>query len=105
MSSTPRVEPEVEEAERTLKEMRGAGPIAGCCLSRWEDSELQLHLSFGSCLCAWDAITLMFSNGTQVLIEGRNLARARQQLRPDRADELRECRESELGDDVKRFSA
>jgi hypothetical protein len=43
-----------------------------------------------------DTITLKFTDGAEVMAEGRGLARARQDVRHHRADEIRECSESEL---------
>ena len=43
-----------------------------------------------------DTLTLRFTNGAEVIAEGRGLSRARQQVRLHRADEIRECAESEM---------
>jgi hypothetical protein len=43
-----------------------------------------------------DTLTIKFSNGAAVVVEGRNLKGHRQTVRLHRADEIRECTESEL---------
>lgn len=98
MSNPPRLGPEVEEAERVLKEMRGAVPTPMLDLVFRSGKIRSFSYTYLAevAYAPGDTITLTFTSGTQVVIEGRNLSRARQQLRLHRADELRECRQSEL---------
>ena len=97
----PRHEPEVEEAERALKEMRGAVPTPMLDLA-FRDGRMR---SFGYAYLAdvgfepGDTLTLRFTSGALVLVEGRNLGRLRQSVRLHRADEIRESSEAELMQD------
>ena len=43
-----------------------------------------------------DTLTLKFTHGAQVILEGRNLGEHRQKIRLHRAAEIRECSASEL---------
>ena len=94
--SRPRHEPEVEES--TLKEARGAlsAPMLDIV---FRDGRIR---SFNYAYLSevefepGDTLTLKFSTGAAVIAEGRGLARHRQQVRRHRADEIRECTESEL---------
>jgi len=43
-----------------------------------------------------DTLTLKFTSGVEVVVDGRGLDRHRQQVRLHRADEIRESSESEL---------
>jgi hypothetical protein len=98
---TPKHEPEVEEAERALKEMRGAVPTPMLDFA-FRDGRMR---SFSYALLKevdfvpGDTITLKFIGGEEVIIEGRGLWRHRQSLRLHRADEIRECTEAELMQD------
>ena len=95
----PRHEPEVEEAERALKEMRGAVPTPMLDLV-FRDGKVR---SFSYAYLSevefepGDTLTLKFTSGAAVIVEGRNLGRHRQSVRLHRADEIRECSGSELG--------
>src|SRR5271155_806058 len=97
----PKHEPEVEEAERALKETRGAVPTPMLDFG-FRDGRVR---SFGYAYLSdvdfvpGDTLTLRFTSGAQVLVEGRNLGRLRQSVRLHRADEIRECPEAELMQD------
>ena len=43
-----------------------------------------------------DTLTLNFTSGATIIVEGRGLSRLRQAVRLHRADEIRECSEREL---------
>lgn len=94
----PRHEPEVEEAERSLKEIRGAVPTPMLDVI-FRDGKVR---SFSYAYLSevefepGDTLTLKFTTGATILVEGRGLARHRQHVRLHRADEIRECSESEL---------
>lgn len=94
----PKHEPEVEEAERALKETRGAVPTPMLDLT-FRDGRVR---SFGYAYLSdvdfmpGDMLTLRFTSGALVHVEGRNLGRLRQSVRLHRADEIRECTELEL---------
>jgi hypothetical protein len=98
MSTGPRLEPEVEDAERSHKDTRPAIPTpmldvvlrSGSIRSFSYAHLTEVEFEPG------DTMTLKFTNGAEVIAEGRGLARARQQVRLHRADEIRECPESEL---------
>lgn len=95
---TPRHEPEVEEAERSLKESRPSIPTPMLDVI-FRDGKIR---SFGYTYLSevefepGDTLTLKFTNGASVIVEGRGLARHRLQVRLHRAEEIRECSESEL---------
>jgi len=99
MATTPRHEPEVEEAERTLKEMRGAVPTPMLDVV-FRNGKAR---SFGYAFLKevefdpGDTLTLKFVGGEEIIIEGRGLGRLRQSVRLHRADEIRECADGELG--------
>jgi hypothetical protein len=94
----PRHEPEVEEAEKSLKEARLAistpmldlvfrsGKVRSFSYAYLSEVEFE----------PGDTLTLKFSSGAEVIIDGRGLARYRQSVRLHRADEIRECSEMEL---------
>jgi hypothetical protein len=94
----PRHEPEVEEAERSLKEIRGAVPTPMLDVI-FRDGKVR---SFSYAYLSevefepGDTLTMKFTTGAEVIVEGRGLARHRQHVRLHRADEIRECSESEL---------
>ena len=94
---TPRHEPEVEEAQ-SLKESRPAMPTPMLDVVFRTGKIRSFNYAYLSEIEfePGDALTLKFSNGAEVIIEGRGLARHRQQIRHHRADEIRECPESEL---------
>jgi len=98
MSTGPRHEPEVEDAERTHKDTRLAIPTPMLDVA-FRDGKIRsfsyAHLTEVE-FEPGDTLTLKFTNGAEVIAEGRGLARARQQLRLHRADEIRECSQSEL---------
>src|ERR1700753_2788730 len=93
----PRHEPEVEEAEKSLKEARLAISTPMLDLV-FRDGKVRsfsyAYLAEGE-FEAGDTLTLKFSTGAAVIVDGRGLARYRQSVRLHRADEIRECRESE----------
>lgn len=95
----PRHEPEVEEAEKSLKEMRGAIPTPMLDVVFRNGKVRSFSYAYLSEVEfePGDTLTLRFTSGAAVIIEGRNLTRHRQQVRLHRADEIRECSESELG--------
>jgi hypothetical protein len=95
----PRHEPEVEEAERTLKEIRGAIPTPMLDLAFRSGRVRSFSYAYLSEVEfePGDTLTLKFTSGAAVIVEGRNLGRLRQSVRLHRADEIRECSESELG--------
>ena len=94
----PRHEPEVEEAEKSLKEARGAIPTPMLDVV-FRDGKVR---SFSYAYLAevefepGDTLTLKFTSGAAVIVEGRGLTRYRQSVRLHRADEIRECSENEL---------
>jgi len=94
----PRHEPEVEDAERSLKEVRGAVPTPMLDVM-FRNGKAR---SFGYAFLKevefdpGDTLTLKFVGGEEIIIEGRGLARLRQSVRLHRADEIRESSESEL---------
>jgi hypothetical protein len=104
--SRPRHEPEVEEAERSLKESRPAiatpmldvvfrsGKIRSFSYAYLSEVEFE----------PGDTLTLKFSNGATVIVEGRSLARHRMQVRQHRAEAIQESSESELALDTEGVS-
>ena len=100
MSTKPKHEPETEEteAERSLKAVRTAilvpmldivmrsGKVRSFSYAYLSEVEFE----------PGDTLTLRFTSGAAVIIEGRGLEQHRQQVRLHRADEVRECSESEL---------
>jgi hypothetical protein len=94
---TPRHEPEVEEAQ-SLKESRPAMPSPMLDLV-FRNGKIR---SFNYAYLAevefepGDTLTLKFSNGAAVIVEGRGLARHRVQVRLHRAEAIQESPESEL---------
>src|ERR1700733_12257713 len=98
MQTGPKHEPETEEAEQTLKEARLA-LITPMLDVVFRSGKMR---SFGYAYLSevefepGDTLTLKFTSGAQVVIEGRGLARHRQQVRLHRASEIRESSESEL---------
>ena len=104
-TSGPQHEPEVEEAERSLKEMRLAIPTPMLDLVFRSGKVRSFSYAYLSEVEfePGDTLTLKFTNGAEAVVEGRGLERHRQQVRLHRADEIRECSESELladGEDV-----
>lgn len=106
MTTGPKHEPETEEAEQTLKEARLA-LITPMLDVVFRSGKVR---SFGYAYLSevefepGDTLTLKFTSGAQVVIEGRDLARHRQQVRLHRASEIRESSESELELDGKDVS-
>ena len=98
MAVTPRLEPEVEEAQQSLKESRPAMPTPMLDVV-FRDGKIR---SFNYAYLAevefepGDTLTLKFSNGAEVIVEGRGLARHRMQVRLHRAESINECSENEL---------
>jgi hypothetical protein len=94
----PRHEPEVEEAQQSLRETRPAIPTPMLDVV-FRDGRIR---SFNYAYLAevefepGDTLTLKFTSGAAIVAEGRCLARHRQQVRLHRADEIRECSQSEL---------
>jgi len=98
MNMSPRHEPEVEDAERAHKDARPAihtpmldivlrnGSIRSFSYAHLTEVEFE----------PGDTMTLRFTSGAEVIAEGRGLASARHQIRLHRADEIRECSQSEL---------
>lgn len=99
----PRHEPEVEEAQQHgMKEARLAiptpmldvifrnGTIRSFSYAYLSEVEFE----------PGDTLTLRFTNGTEIIAEGRGIAYHRGQIRLHRAAEIRECSESELALDV-----
>jgi len=92
----PRHEPEVQEA--TLKEARLAIPtpmidiVFRTGLVRSFNYAYLSEVEFKP----GDTLTIKFTTGAEIVVEGRGLTRHRQQVRLHRADEIRECSESEL---------
>jgi hypothetical protein len=97
----PKHEPEVEEAERALKEVRGSVPTPMLDFV-FNDGRVR---SFSYTYLAdvdfmpGDMLTLRFTSGALVHVEGKHLARLRQSVRLHRADEIRESLETELMQD------
>jgi hypothetical protein len=95
MATVPRHEPEVEE---TIKEARLAIPTPMLDVV-FRNGRIR---SFSYAYLAevefepGDILTLRFTNGAEIIAEGRGLAYHRQQVRLHRAAEIRECYESEL---------
>ena len=94
---TPRHEPEVEEAQ-SLKESRPAMPSPMLDLV-FRDGKIR---SFSYAYLAevefepGDKLTLKFSNGAVIIVEGRGLGRHRVQVRLHRAEAIQESPENEL---------
>jgi hypothetical protein len=94
----PRHEPEVEEAERSLKEVRGAVPTPMLDIVLRDGKVRSFSYAYLSEIefDPGDTLTLKFTTGAEIVVEGRGLKHHRQQVRLHRADEIRECSESEL---------
>ena len=92
----PRHEPEVEEA--TLKEARLAIPTPMLDVVFRNGKIRSFNYAYLSEVefKPGDTLTIKFTTGAEVVVEGRGLTRHRQQVRLHRADEIRECSESEL---------
>jgi len=105
-AAAPRHEPEVEEAERSLKESRPAMPTPMLDVV-FRSGKIR---SFSYAYLAevefepGDTLTLKFSNGATVYIEGRGLAKHRVQVRQHRAEAIQESSESELALDAEGVS-
>jgi hypothetical protein len=99
MSMSPRHEPEVEDAaERTVKETRIAIPTPMLDIVLRNGTIRSFSYAYLSEVEfePGDLLTLRFTTGAAIYVEGRGLGRARQQVRLHRADEIRECSECEL---------
>jgi len=97
----PKHEPEVEEAERTLKEIRGSVPTPMLDLAFRDGRVRSFSYAYLSDVdfMPGDMLTLRFTSGALVHVEGRNLARLRQSVRLHRADEIRESSDTEVMQD------
>lgn len=98
----PRLEPEVEEAERSLKESRPAmpTPMLDVVLRSGKIRSFSYAYLAEVEFEPGDTLTLKFSNGATVIVEGRGLARHRVQVRLHRAEAIQESSESELALDT-----
>jgi hypothetical protein len=98
MKIAPRHEPEAEEDPRTLKESRIAipTPMLDVVLRSGRIRSFNYAYLAEVEFEPGDTLTLKFTNGAEVVAEGRGLVRHRQQIRLHRADEIRECSESEM---------
>ena len=94
----PRYEPEVEEAQQSLKETRlaVATPMLDIILRSGHIRSFSYAYLSEVEFEPGDTLTLKFTTGSAIIAEGRGLARHRQLVRLHRADEIRECPESEL---------
>jgi hypothetical protein len=97
-TDAPRHEPEVEEAEESLKEARLAIPTPMLDLVFRSGKVRSFSYAYLSEVEfePGDTLTLKFTSGAEVIVEGRGLAYHRRQVRLHRADEIRECPETEL---------
>ena len=93
---SPRHEPEVEEA--TLKEARLAIPTPMLDVVFRNGNVRSFNYAYLSEVefKPGDTLTIRYSTGAEIVIEGRGLSNHRQKVRLHRADEIRECSESEL---------
>lgn len=93
----PRHEQETGEARESLKEARPAIPTPMLDVALRDGRIRSFNYAYLREVDfePGDTLTLKFSDGTTVTIEGRNLARHRQQIRLHRADEIQEGSESE----------
>jgi hypothetical protein len=97
MNTSPRDEPEVQDA-KSLKEARGAIPTPMLDII-FRNGKVR---SFSYAYLAevefepGDTLTLKFTSGAEIIVEGRGLDRIRQSVRLHRADEIEECPEIEL---------
>jgi hypothetical protein len=94
----PRHEPEVEEAGRSLKESRPAMPSPMLDIMFRSGKVRSFSYAYLSEIEfePGDTLTLKFTSGADVVIEGRGLERHRSQVRLHRADYIQENTESEL---------
>jgi len=94
-------EPEVQEARDAHKEARIAIPTPMLDVIFQDGRIVSFNYSYLRRVDfnPGDTLTLKFSDGVRVIIEGRNLRRLRQQIRLHRADEILEG--SELEETVK----
>ena len=92
----PRHEPEVEEA--THKEARLAIPTPMLDVVFRNGNVRSFNYAYLSEVefKPGDTLTVKFTTGAEILVEGRGLARLRQSVRLHRADEIRESSESEM---------
>ena len=94
----PRFEPEVEDAQQSLKESRPAMPTPMLDVI-FRDGKIR---SFSYAYLSevefepGDTLTLKFSSGAEVIVEGRGLTRHRVQVRLHRAEAIQETPENEL---------
>jgi hypothetical protein len=94
--SRPRLEPEVEEA--SLKEVRVAIPTPMLDVIFRDGRVRSFNYAYLSEVEfePGDKLTIKYTTGVEITLEGRGLTRHRQQVRLHRADEIRECSETEL---------
>lgn len=92
----PRLEPEVQEA--SLKETRLAIPTPMLDVIFRDGRVRSFNYAYLSEVDfePGDTLTIKYTTGVEVTLEGRGLSRHRQQVRLHRADEIRECSETEL---------
>jgi hypothetical protein len=102
----PRHEPEVEEAQHSMKEARLAIPTPMLDVVLRDGKIRSFSYAYLSEVDfePGDTMTLKFTNGTEIIAEGRGIAYHRQQVRLHRAAEIRECSESELALDIEGVS-
>ena len=92
----PRHEPETEEASLREAQYAMSTPMLDVV---FRNGKIR---SFGYAYLSevefepGDTLTLKFTHGAQVILEGRNLGEHRQKIRLHRAAEIRECSASEL---------
>jgi len=103
--ATLRHEPEVEAAEQSLKEMRGATPTPMLDIVLKDGTIRSFNYAYLSVVEVKlrNKLIISFTTGATIIVEGRGLARHRQQVRLHRADEIREPSDSERmlqGEDV-----
>jgi hypothetical protein len=91
----PRLEPEVEEA--SLKEARLAIPTPMLDVIFRDGRVRSFNYAYLSEVEfePGDKLTIKYTTGVEITLEGRGLSRHRQQVRLHRADEIRECSETE----------
>jgi hypothetical protein len=106
MATGPNHEPEAEEAGQSLKAARLAlitpmldvifrnGKIRSFSYAYLSEVEFDPE----------DTLTLKFTSGVTIIIEGRGLANHREQIRLHRASEVKQCSENELALDGKDIS-
>jgi hypothetical protein len=105
--ASPRHEPEVEEAvgqQRTEARLSIPTPMLDVIFRNGKIRSFSYAYLAEVEFEPGDTMTLRFTNGTEIVAEGRGIAYHRQQIRLHRAAEIRECSESELALDVEGIS-